>query len=71
MKAIRWGLVRVLGAILFINGLAKGGLPILLILLLPSGGRWIQHQNGLVWWGIAIGFALALGVPFLYLYSKE
>jgi hypothetical protein len=71
MKAIRWGLVRVLGAILFINGLAKGGLPILLILLLPSGDRWIQHQNGFVWWGIAIGFALALGVPFLYFYSKE
>ena len=59
-----------LGTVFFLDGLAKGGLPIFVIVMIPGGDRWIR-DHGFVAWAIAIAFALAVILPLGWLYSKE
>ena len=70
VRIIRLGLLGIFGTVFFIDGLARGGLPIFLIVMLPGGERWIRHNSFLAW-AIAIAFALAVILPFAWLHSKE
>jgi len=70
VRIIRLGLLGIFGTVFFIDGLARGGLPIFLIVMLPGGEGWIRHNSFLAW-AIAIAFAIAVILPLGWLYSKE
>ena len=62
--------IGILGSLFFANGLAKGGLTILVLGAL-LGWKWVEHYN---WASIGIAFlvgGILIPIPCAYLLSKE
>jgi hypothetical protein len=69
-RIIRRGAIGILSTAFFLNGLAKGGLT-LLVLDVFLGGNWVGHHT---WASIGIAFLVGgvlIPIPCTYLISKE
>ena len=69
IRILRRGAIGILGAYFFVNGLAKGGIT-LLVLALFLGDKWITRH---LWVSIAFAFVVGGGIifPLMFLMKKE
>ena len=65
----RRGAIAVLGAYFFLNGLSKGGLTVLFLIVF-LGDNWVSHHH---WASIGIAFLVGGGIifPLALLMRKE
>jgi hypothetical protein len=69
-RIFRRAAIGILGSLFFVNGLAKGGLRIL-VLAVILGWNWVDRHT---WASISIAFlvgGIAISIPCAYLMSKE
>jgi hypothetical protein len=69
IRALRRGAIGILGTYFFVNGLAKGGITLLLLALFV-GDNWVIHHQFL---SVVIAFAVGGGIlfPLFFLTNKE
>ena len=69
IRIFRRGAISILSAYFFVNGLAKGGMTIL-VLMLFLGDNWVTRYQ---WLSIGIAGVVGVGIlfPLIFLMNKE